>query len=180
MPSPFIRTRTIDSRDKKNKFAKHDNSIVIAHVSKYCKAICEKLIKIIKNIMKTMYSFIISLFKFESSPRKSKELNWDKPAFSLGEKPYPGMFIFDDQYPQRERVFAEFKKLHTDIIHKFHSRDFYGCMAACRKYIHEMNSPAYMNYVRASTNEKEFIRITEMMEDAHKYSNDSLLIVRTF
>ncbi len=178
MPTPYTHTRTIDPRDKRNKFAKNDNSEVMNHVSLYCKKISNKLIQILKHIMKFMYKIVIWLLEDSpSSTSKTYSKGFvDMDQFKTRDKPCPGVFMFDELYEPKDKVFAAFKKMHHEIQMKYHSGDFRGCMAASRKYINEMNSPAYMNYVRLSVNEKEFAQITSMMKDAYKYGNDALLV----
>ncbi len=185
MSTPYTRTRSIDPRDKRNKFAKHDNSDVMNYVSLYCKNIVNKIIKILKHIMKFTYKIIMWLIDESSSSssfsKKTHSSGFvDMDQFKARDKPCQGVFMFDELYEPKDKVFAAFKKMHHDMQMKYHSGDFRGCMAASRKYINEMNSPAYMNYVRLSVNEKEFAQITSMMQDAYKYGNDALLVSMTF
>jgi hypothetical protein len=177
--SSFSRTRYIDSRDKKNRFARNETSDQKDIVSKYCKQICSKLFKITKDIMNFIWKFIISMF-IDISPQRTISHNGPRIPVISGEKPFPGVYIFDDIFPPRDKVFNEFKKLNTNIIQLYHSGKHRECMDACTKYIHQMNSPAYMNFVKTSVNEKEFYTITTMMRDAYKYGNDALLLLRTF
>ncbi len=176
MSSSFSRTRHIDSRDKKNKFARNDTSDKMDIVSKYCKKICAKLFDITKNIMRFIWKIIISFFEDEPRPRLM-----NKPTeIIIGEKPLPGLYMFDEIFPPRQRVFSEFQNLHRNIINLYHTGKHRECIDACIKYINEMNSPAYINFVRTSVNEKEFNTIIYMMNDAYKYSNDAILLLQTF
>ncbi len=64
MSTSFTRVRQIDSRDKRNKFAKKETNDIIREIGEYCKEICIKLFKKIINMLKYIYKYITSIFTF--------------------------------------------------------------------------------------------------------------------
>lgn len=177
MPTQFTRTRPIDIRDKKNKFARKEANDTIHQISEYCKKICIRLINKIVNLLKYIYRYIVSCFTF--TPRvhvRRDEEHYDKPLFSIREKAYPGTYKLDQLYEPREKVFNVYREMHENIIKTFHSRDYFGCITACNKYIEELNCPAYMNHVRATKCKKERDTLLFMMNDAIKYSSQALML----
>jgi hypothetical protein len=177
MATQFTRVRQIDTRDKKNKFARKEANDTIHQISEYCKKICIGLIQKIVNLLKYIYRYAISCFTF--TPRvhvRREEEYYQKPLFSMREKASPGLYKLDELYESRDKVFNVYRQMHENIIKKFHSRDYYGCITACNEYINELNSPAYMNHVRATKCKKEMDTLLIMMNDAMKYSSQALML----
>lgn len=183
MANQFTRTRQIDSRDRRNKFARPETSDLIQGVSDYCKAIIKRAIRrcielityILKGLVKAIKNLVFSVI-IDYDVGHHVKYHDRTPAFSMLEKSLPGTYKLDELYEPRDKVFNVFKKIHEDIIKKFHSQDFQGCIDACNAYIREMNSPAYMNHVRATNCRREGDLLIKMMGDAIKYNSDAILL----
>ena len=175
MATQFTRVRQIDTRNK-NKFARKEVNDTIYQISEYCKQNCIRLIKTIVNLLKYIYRYAISCFTFTLRVNVRQEEYYQKPLFSMREKASPGLYKLDELYESRDKVFNVYRQMHENIIKKFHSRDYYGCITACNEYINELNSPAYMNHVRATKCKKEMDTLLIMMNDAMKYSSQALIL----
>lgn len=183
MANQFTRTRQIDTRDRRNKFARPDTSDMVQYVSEHCKKIIKKMLKRCIDLLTYILKSILAIIKDLVSPYVIVKHTYDndrKPAFSMLEKAIPGRYKLDQLYEPRDKVFNIYKQLHEDIVKKFYANDFYGCMDACNLYIRETNSPAYLNHVRATKCKKELDQIMQMTSDAIKYSSDSLLLTGVF
>ncbi len=176
MSTSFTRVRQIDPRDKRNKFAKKETNDIIREIAEYCKEICIKLFKKILNMLKYICKYIISIFKFSPEINLKMDGRCSTPMFSMTHKVSSGVYKLDELYEPRDKVFNVYRTMYDNIIRKFQSRDFYGCMAACNEYIDQLGCPAYLNHIRATKNKNELDTLINMMNDVVKYNSQSLML----
>jgi hypothetical protein len=177
MSTSFTRVRQIDPRDKRNKFARKETNDIIREIGEYCKEICIKLFKKIINMLKYIYKYITSIFTFSPKITVKMDERCSTPMFSMAPKVTSGVYKLDELYEPRDKVFNIYRTMHDNIIRTFQSRDYYGCMAACNEYIDQLSCPAYLNHIRATKNKNELDTLINMMNDAIKYSSQSLMLV---